>query len=145
MFELSMYNGKKEISQIVSDVSGIEEFTSIALKYYDTLIETNDNFKCCYFILNNKYSPNKDSSVVAEYKIKSYCLDKLIDTNTYRISFDSYGILFFRLFCSFVSGGISKIAIKSLQSFVEYLITSNVKLSDVETCIFVYDFVGFKM
>lgn len=140
-----MYNGKKEISQIVSDVSGIEEFTSIALKYYDTLIETNDNFKCCYFILNNKYSPNKDSSVVAEYKIKSYCLDKLIDTNTYRISFDSYGILFFRLFCSFVSGGISKIAIKSLQSFVEYLITSNVKLSDVETCIFVYDFVGFKM
>lgn len=140
MFELSIDNSDEEVSQIVSDVSGIdkyiiEEFTSIVLKYYDTLIETNDNFKCCYFHLNSEYCRNKYSSVGASYKIKSYCLDKLIGTNTYRISFDSYGIFLFKLFCSFVSGGISKAAFMSLQSFVEYLITSNTKLSDVESCI----------
>lgn len=140
MFNLSGYNSEEEVAKTVSmacdiDIDIINEFLPIILRYYYTLIESDEGFECCYFCLNDKYSVSRHTVTEACYKVRSYCLEKLISKKMYRVSFDAYGILLFKLFLAYLSGGIEGVIFSSIEQIIEYLITGNIHLSDEETCV----------
>lgn len=141
MYNLSSYNSKEEVAKIVSMACGIDidtiinEFLPIILQYYHTLIENDEGFECCYFCLNDKYSVARLTFTEACYKTSSYDLEKLISKKIYRVSFDAYGVLLFKLFLAYLSSGIGGAIFSIIEQIIEYLITGNIQLSNEETCV----------
>ncbi len=142
MHRFRRYSSQDEIAEIVSTASGLDictvkDFLPIILKYYHTLIEKGENFECCYFNLNDNYSTDESlyTSLRFEYRVISYTMEKLINENLYRISFDSYGILLLKICVAYISGGISGVMFSSIEHFIEYLIKSNVNLSNTQVCV----------
>lgn len=128
---MNMFYSTEEAIKIIELLSDLniqesEEFVSIMEGYYNAFIVLEDNYIECYF--SEKENGKVDTSVIKhEYRIVTYDIEKIINDKIYRISFDSYGILLFKLFVSYISGGISGAIFMSLESIVEYLMTSNVK------------------
>lgn len=132
-----MFYSKEEATNIIELVSEFsknesEEFISIMSRHYNPFIILEDGYNLCSFFNEEKEKSNR---YIYEYRLNTYDIEKIINDKTYRISFDSYGILLFKLFVSYISGGISSVVFMSLESIVEYLMTSNVKLDNIQTCI----------